>query len=188
MIVTEMGLVIVANDGSLSVLTSSIQPIFSASKHHHQNNIYRVLPPNEPFTSLETQVIDGYFVRAFKFISLRSHFMSIDTLLQKLQTEPQSIAFSDTMATIDAAYNFSETAFNNGDTHNEAGHNNGSCKLFAFAQLHHLSQSSTLALFGDYYRQDVLLHPEATDHGNIRSFIQHGWEGIKFHAAALTRK
>ena len=114
--------------------------------------------------------------------------MSIDTLLQQLQTEPQSIAFSDTMATIDAAYNFSETAFNNGDTLNEAGQNNGSCQLFAFAQLHHLSQSSTLALFGDYYRQDVLLHPAATDHSNIRNFIQHGWKGIKFHGVALTQK
>ena len=114
--------------------------------------------------------------------------MSIDNLLKKLQTEPQSIAFSDTMATIDAAYNFSETAFNNGDTHNGAGQNNGSCKLFAFAQLHHLNQSSTLALFGDYYRQDVLLNPAATDHGNIRNFIQHGWEGIEFHGAPLTLK
>ena len=114
--------------------------------------------------------------------------MSIDTLLQQLQTDPQAIAFSDTMAVIDAAYNFSETAFNNGDTHNDAGQNNGSCKLFAFAHLHNLSQSSTLALFGDYYRQDVLLHPKATDHGNIRNFIQNGWPGIKFYGEALTLK
>ena len=114
--------------------------------------------------------------------------MSIDTLLKQLQTAPQTIAFNDTMAAIDAAYNFSETAFKNGDTHNDAGQNNGSCKLFAFAQLHHLNQGSTLALFGDYYRQDVLLHPTATDHGNIRNFIHYGWEGIKFDGAALTLK
>ena len=38
---------------------------------------------------------------------------------------------------------------------------------------------------GDYYRVDVLQHPDATDHQNIRQFIQYGWAGITFEGCAL---
>lgn len=113
---------------------------------------------------------------------------SVITLLEKLNDSSNSIAFSDTMDVIDASYKFTETAFTNGDTENAAGQNNGSCKLFAFAQLHQLNQDQTLALFGDFYRKDVLENPEGTDHANIRNFIQHGWQGIKFEGCALAEK
>ncbi len=108
--------------------------------------------------------------------------------LQKLEASPGSIAFSDTIATIDANYEFTPTAFNNGELHNEAGQNNGSCKIFSFAKLHMLTEEQTLHCFGAYYREDVLKHPEGTDHQNIRNFMKTGWEGISFQDNALALK
>ena len=35
-------------------------------------------------------------------------------------------------------------------------------------------------MFGDYYRKDVLEHPDGTDHANIRAFMEVGWDGVKF--------
>ncbi|MGH8558319.1 MAG: HopJ type III effector protein [Methylococcales bacterium] len=39
---------------------------------------------------------------------------------------------------------------------NDAGTNEGSCKIFFFALLHGLEKDKTLKLFGDYYRIDIL--------------------------------
>ncbi len=114
--------------------------------------------------------------------------MELNTFMQQLRSNPDSIAFSDTIAVIDANYDFTPTAFKNGDLMNEAGQNNGSCKLFAFAQLQNLTAAETLACFGRYYRDDVLKHPEAIDHQNIRNFIKHGWGGIKYQGDALKAK
>ncbi len=96
--------------------------------------------------------------------------MELNTFLQRLNASPDSIAFADTMAVIDALYEFTPTAFKNANLLNEANKNNGSCKLFSFARLHNLSPQQTLHCFGDYYRKDVLLNPEGTDHQNIRNF------------------
>lgn len=112
--------------------------------------------------------------------------MKLSDFLDKLNTTPQAIEFSDTMAVIDANYTFTETTFKNGDTTNEAGLNSGSCKIFAFAEMNQLSQESTLACFGEYYRKDVLGNPTGTDHANIRNFIQYGWDGIAFEGKALS--
>ena len=114
--------------------------------------------------------------------------MELSDFLSKLATSPETIAFADTMDCIEANYNFTETAFKNGDTYNEAGKNSGSCKLFAFAQLHKLSQDATLQCFGDYYRKDVLENPEGMDHANIRNFVTYGWDGISFEDVVLTKK
>tara|TARA_R110002167_G_scaffold338646_1_gene546309 strand:+ start:2186 stop:2533 length:348 start_codon:yes stop_codon:yes gene_type:complete len=114
--------------------------------------------------------------------------MTFDQFLSKLNTEPESIQFSDTMQLIDAHYNFSPCEFSNGDQINEANQNNGSCKLLAFAQLHKLSIDQTLECFGDYYRIDVLQHPGNDDHQNIRNFMVHGWEGVNFKGLPLTKK
>ena len=88
--------------------------------------------------------------------------MELKTFLQKLKTTPDSIAFGDTMAVIEASYDFSPAAFKNGVLMNEAGQNSGSCKLFAFAQLQGMSPTQTLACFGAYYRDDVLKNPAGT--------------------------
>lgn len=118
--------------------------------------------------------------------------MNTAQLLALLQSEPDNVAFADVMATIDADYRYTPTRFTNGAGEerviNEAGRNEGSCKIFAFAKLHGLNESQTLACFGDYYRNDVCNHPEGSDHANIRSFMRHGWAGIAFDGQALTPK
>jgi hypothetical protein len=112
--------------------------------------------------------------------------MELEALLGLLHDTPESVAFNDTIAVVDALYDFTPTSFRNGSLLNEAGKNNGSCKLFSFARLHGLSQQQTLHCFGNYYREDVLKHPDGDDHQNIRNFIRTGWGGIEFSGIALT--
>jgi len=114
--------------------------------------------------------------------------MLIKTFLEQLNSAPESVECTDTMAVIEANYLFSETTFSNGEQTNEAGQNSGSCKIFAFAKIQNLSESQTLACFGIYYRDDVLKFPENDDHQNIRQFILNGWAGIRFTADALVAK
>ncbi len=38
----------------------------------------------------------------------------------------------------------------------------------------------TLALFGRYYRDDVMGNPAGEDHANIRNFLLDGWVGVRF--------
>jgi len=114
--------------------------------------------------------------------------MKLSEFLEKLKNTPENVNFSDTMAVIEANYNFTETAFKNGDTYNEAGQNSGSCKLFAFAEINKLNKEETLACFGEYYRKDVLENPNNTDHGNIRNFFKYDWKGIEFKNTALSVK
>jgi len=57
----------------------------------------------------------------------------------------------------------------------------------AFGQLQGLSEQQTLACFGEHYRK-VLATPGETDHANIRTFMRHGWAGIRFDGAALQAK
>lgn len=114
--------------------------------------------------------------------------ITLEHFLQQLQDKPDSIDFSDTMAVIEQNYDFSESEFRNGDLINAAGQNNGSCKLFAFAQIQDLTEIQTLACFGAYYRDDVLKNPHGDDHQNIRNFIKTGWSGIRFSSTALQPK
>lgn len=113
--------------------------------------------------------------------------MNLNDFLKKLNNEPGSIDFTDTMAVIDALYDFTPSAFQNGEQLNAAGQNNGSCKLFSFAKLHDLSQEQTLYCFGNYYR-DVLATPTGTDHANIRNFMKYGWAGIELDGSPLKPK
>jgi len=109
-------------------------------------------------------------------------------LIEKIKNHPESIQFNEVIEYIDANYDFEPSAFKNGDTFNESGQNNGSCKLFAFGLLNKLTQNETLTCFGDYYRKDVLGHPNASDHQNIRNFIKFGWGGVEFKDVALKLK
>ena len=111
--------------------------------------------------------------------------MTLESFLQTINNSPETVEFEQTMAVIDEAYSFTPTAFQNGNLHNEAGQNSGSCKIYAFGQLQNLSEEQTLACFGHYYREEVLQHPEGTDHQNIRNFMETGWAGIKFSGEAL---
>lgn len=107
-------------------------------------------------------------------------------LLQQLTSNPESASFNDVVAVIDSVYKFTPTKFLNGEIVNEAGENSGSCKIFAFAKLHDLTEQQTLHCFGDYYRVDVLQNPDGDNHQNIRNFMKTGWNGISFSGVALS--
>lgn len=114
--------------------------------------------------------------------------MSLPTYLSKLKKTPEAITFTETIAVIEENYIFTPTTFQNGNQHNAAGENSGSCKLFSFAKLQNLTPAETLACFGAYYYEDVLKNPEGTDHQNIRNFMITGWDGIQFEGEALELK
>ncbi|WP_392341839.1 HopJ type III effector protein [uncultured Shewanella sp.] len=112
---------------------------------------------------------------------------AINPFISSLTSQADTIRFEETMAVIDGQYDFTISAFKNGDQLNEAGENSGSCKVFAFGQIHQLTVQQTLAMFGQHYR-DVVATPQGTDHQNIRQFMQHGWDGILFSQQALKAK
>ncbi|CAM1361492.1 HopJ type III effector protein [Tenacibaculum xiamenense] len=114
--------------------------------------------------------------------------MTLEDFKAKLNSNPEQIEFSETIATIDASYDFTPTAFKNGETSNNANENNGSCKVFAFALDQKFTQEEALASFGQFYFKDVLENPEGTDHQNIRNFIKFGFDGLNFEGTALTPK
>ena len=109
----------------------------------------------------------------------------LTTLLADLKSN--SVQFNQVITFIERYYQHQPTAFKNGDAYNEATQNQGSAKVFAFAQLNELSETDTLSLFAEHY-QSVLDHPTATDHQNIRQFMANGWAGIAFEGEALTAK
>ena len=118
--------------------------------------------------------------------------MIVAELISRIKLAPQTVEFNDVIRTIEDHFTYQPTRFSNGlDEHkviNEVGSNEGSCKIFAFAQLSGLAPDETLACFGTYYRNDVLKHPEGNDHMNIRQFMQYGWPGIQFDGQALKEK
>jgi len=75
---------------------------------------------------------------------------------EQLRNSPETLDFKDVITYIDGNYDFIPTKFTNGNTRNDAGQNNGSCKVFSFAKLNNLSEEVTLFLFGAFYREDVL--------------------------------
>ena len=97
--------------------------------------------------------------------------MTLNNYLKALAENPKSIQFTDTMAVIEANYDFTACDFNNHGLLSAASENNGSCKIFAFAKLNDLSKQNTLDCFGKFYREDVLQNPKGDDHMNIRTFM-----------------
>ncbi len=117
--------------------------------------------------------------------------MSLPTFLEKAKNK-ESLQFNETIEIISNNYNYEPSEFSNGLDNkkviNTAGTNEGSCKIFSFAQLNQLDQQQTLNLFGDFYHKEVLSDPTGTSHQNIRNFMRFGWEGINFSQQALTLK
>ena len=109
----------------------------------------------------------------------------LTTLINKLKEN--STSFKEVIEFIEANYQHQPTAFKNGEAYNEATQNQGSAKVFAFAQLNNLSKEDTLYLFAEHYRS-VLNNPNGADHQNIRQFMAHGWDGINFEGQALSAK
>ncbi|KZY68179.1 type III effector [Oleiphilus sp. HI0071] len=114
--------------------------------------------------------------------------MTEQDLLEQLNTNPSDIEFNDVMSVIEQNYIFQPVEFSVGQQTNQCGENLGSCKALAFAKLHGVSAELTPYLFGQYYRRDVLEHPDENDHQNIRNFLKHGWKSVKFDAEPLKRK
>ncbi len=117
--------------------------------------------------------------------------MSLTHFIEKITTDAL-VSFDETISIISDNYHYQATQFSNGLNDqllvNLAGTNEGSCKIFAFAQIHGLTQQQTLNLFGDYYRLEVLNNPNGTGHQNIRTFMKYGWDGVCFDGVALTAK
>ena len=111
--------------------------------------------------------------------------MTLEEFKNKLKTSPKEINFSDTMFVIDSKYSFTPTAYTNGAIRNEAGQNSGSCKLFSFAIKEGFSKEETLACFGQYYFDEVLLDLKGSSHQNIRNFMKTGFEGLNFDGESL---
>ena len=107
---------------------------------------------------LHTQAlyINVYFLRMTQMVQ---------DLLQSLTQA--SFQFSDVLAYIDQHYHYTPTAFRNGAQYNQAGENQGSAKVFSFAQLHQLEHEQTLSLFAEHY-VGVLADPTGSSHQNIR--------------------
>ena len=103
------------------------------------------------------------------------------------QLKDGTAKFADVLAFIEAHYQHTPTAFKNGAQSNAATENQGSAKVFSFAKLQGLNQADTLSLFAEHYAA-VLTTPDATDHQNIRHFMQHGWDGVTFDGTALSAK
>ncbi len=121
-----------------------------------------------------------------------SRVRAVAALLAQLEQRPDSVEFAQVMDVITTYYVYRATRFCNGLREfrvvNEAGTNEGSCRLFAFAQDLDLSERHTLACFGRYYREDVLGNPHGSDHVNIRAFMSSGWPGIQFDGPPLTAR
>ena len=118
--------------------------------------------------------------------------MNTKELINLIQTSPADIEFDQVITVIENDYDYTTTQFYNGlgenEVVNKAGTNEGSCKIFAFADINDLNEAQTLACFGKYYRQDVLLNLSGTDHANIRNFMKFGWEGVHFDNPPLSVK
>ena len=116
----------------------------------------------------------------------------LDNLIEQIKSRPETIEFNNVIDIINGFYDYTPTQFSNGPDNDcvisKAGENEGSCKIFSFARLHQLDENQTVNCFGKYYRDDVLNHPEGTDHANIRTFMKHGWKYINFDHAALEKK
>lgn len=114
--------------------------------------------------------------------------LSTQTLTDKIKNTPEQVQFKEVIDVIEREYDFTPTAFTNGEQNNAINENNGSCKIFSLASLLQLNETETLHLFGDFYRVDVLENPTGEDHQNIRQFMMHGWKGITFPHSALIAK
>ena len=67
------------------------------------------------------------------------------------------IDFEQTIAVIEAEFDYKPIAFSCGQVESSTEQNQGSAKIFSFAKMAGLSEAATLQLFGRFYRDDVRL-------------------------------
>eukprot|EP01038_Epipyxis_sp_PR26KG_P004930 gene4930-6898_t len=100
--------------------------------------------------------------------------------VQKIRSDEQfakELTYKKTIEFLDKHYNYFEVPFSCGENINPAKVNTGAAKIFSFGLMTKLTESETLKLFGEYYRE---LAPNGDDHKNIRNFIKFGWRGVSF--------
>ena len=75
--------------------------------------------------------------------------MTESQLIEQLENTPENVEFDQVISIIAENYNYQPTSFTNGVDDNmainEAGTNEGSCKLFSFGLLNQLSDTEMLA-------------------------------------------
>lgn len=103
------------------------------------------------------------------------------------QLAQDNFQFETSLIFIEQHFNFTPTAFNNGGVKNSAEQNQGSCKVFALAQLLELNQQQALQCFGQHYR-DVLATPDVDNHHNLRRVLKEGLNNIQFDHFPLEQK
>lgn len=107
------------------------------------------------------------------------------TFLQQLNSDDH--VFATTLEFIENWFNFTPSAFQNGSVANTVDQNQGSCKVFALAQLLELTQQQALQCFGEHYR-DVVATPDVDNHHNLRRLLKEGLADISFDNFPLTQK
>lgn len=118
-------------------------------------------------------------------IAMTSFEQAKNEFLTALQSDQH--LFSTTLSFIENEFNFTPSAFRNGDVANQIDQNQGSCKVFALAQLLELSQEQALRCFGEHYR-DVLATPDVDNHHNLRRVLKQGLANIEFDTFPLQQK
>ena len=106
-------------------------------------------------------------------------------ILEKLNNN--EIIFADVLAFIDDNYNYTPTAFTNGNQENTIDQNQGSAKVLAFAQLNDYTENDTLKLFAEHYKA-VIETKKKKKKNNRSQFMQNGWNGVSFENDVLTKK
>lgn len=109
----------------------------------------------------------------------------VSRLLKDVST--QKMNFQDVLAYIEEHYIYLPSVFHNGALINIENENQGSARVLYFGKLMGLSVEQTLKLFAEHYIS-VLASPQNTDHQNIRQFMQHGWERVRFEREVLLPK
>ncbi|MGV3593412.1 MAG: HopJ type III effector protein [Gammaproteobacteria bacterium] len=110
---------------------------------------------------------------------------ALTSFLQSIESDTH--AFATTLAFINEWYDFTPTAFRNGNVANTAEQNQGSCRVLAFALLNKLSSGQALKCFGEHYRE-VLATPGVDNHHNLRRLQKEGLVDIHFEDTPLRRK
>ena len=108
-----------------------------------------------------------------------------ETFLQQLNSDEH--VFATTLEFIETWFDFTPSAFQNGSVANAVDQNQGSCKVFALAQLLELTQEQALRCFCEHYR-DVVATPDVDNHHNLRRLLKEGLADISFDSFPLTQK
>lgn len=94
--------------------------------------------------------------------------------------------FAQTLAFIEQHFNYQASGFKFAQLESNSEQNQGSCKIFALAQLLNLTQAQTLLCFGEHYRH---LNNTAQDsHLNLRQLAKIGRINIEFEHFPLSLK